>query len=451
MVLPTYLSHKHIESFVIFLCFVVFGGASAGLGAAFPQLEEDLDHSDTLKFSVLGRGLGFLCGLLVCLFVISKWNSSWFVWVMVVLTVFSSCFTLALAFIADIPYYEIWLVVFPFFQGLGFASCDAVGNHFLLEKWRDMDGGNATGQSWVHIVHAGFTGGGLIGPLLVGAMGYRNGFLVLGFLAAIPLTLLSVSSMLNGSMISKSTPSTSCPPVVDFQGKTLNPVIVYALEIWFFFLMGQEIAFSSWISSYVVDSGVSDSDAKAAYASSAFYAAMLFGRIMMGLSSTIKSMKNAVLLKAFVWFQMVTSTLLLLFAFTKKEYDGDSYYILVALIVMFGISVNSLIGMGINMIEDHACLKWESNLIVKEIIGLSVGEVVLPVLVGVIFHGTQPYTLMLSLFIMALVILIVYALIEHLIHTNPSVEGPTSTSANEPLMPTKSKDRISSLDNSYYR
>jgi MFS family permease len=334
MALSSYLTHKHIESFVIFLCFVVFGAASAGLGAAFPQIQDDLDHSSTLKFAVLGRGLGFLCGLLCCLFVISKWNSSWFVWCMVVLTVFSSCFTLALAFIADIPYYEIWLVVFPFFQGLGFASCDAVGNHFLLENWRDMDGGNATGQSWVHIVHAGFTGGGLIGPLLVGAMGYKHGFLVLGFLALAPLGLLGVSSVANGSMISKTSPSTAASLVTDFQAKTLNPIIVYALEIWFFFLMGQEIAFSSWISSYVVDSGVSDSDAKAAYASSAFYAAMLAGRVAMGLSDTVKSTKNSVLLKGFVIFQMISSALLLLFAFSKREYDDQSYYVLIVLIVV---------------------------------------------------------------------------------------------------------------------
>ena len=168
---------------------------------------------------MLGRGLGFLTGLLFNLYVTSTWNHDWFVWCMVMLTLFSSCFTIALGFVADIPSYEIWLVVFPFFQGVGFASCDAVGNHFLLEKWRDGDGNNARGQSWVHIVHAGFTGGGLIGPLFVGAMGYRYGFVALGLLSLVPLSMLSLSTLVQGSMISHVSASKCAPPVHDFSGR----------------------------------------------------------------------------------------------------------------------------------------------------------------------------------------------------------------------------------------
>ena len=309
-------------------------GASAGLGAAFPQISDDIDNEGTLKFSVLGRGFGFFCGLLCCLFIVSKWNSSWFVWCMVGLNMFSSCFTFALAFIADLKYYEVWLVVFPFFQGIGFASCDAVGNQFLLEKWRAPDGTNADGQSWVHLVHAGFTGGGLIGPLLVGALGYRLGFMLLGLCCLVPVSLLTASSIANGSMISRSTPSTAAPPIHDISGNTLNPFIVYALEIWFFFLMGQEIAFSSWISSYVIDSGISSSDAKAAYAGSAFYAAMLFGRIMMGLSPTIREMGNAVVLKGFINFQFISSALLLIFALTWRSFEDIGYWVLIVLILV---------------------------------------------------------------------------------------------------------------------
>jgi hypothetical protein len=96
---------------------------------------------------------------------------------------------------------------------------------------------------------------------------------------------------------------------------------------------------------------------------------------------------------------------------------------------------------------------------VKEIIGLSVGEVVLPVLVGVIFHGTAPYTLMLSLFIMAVVILGLYVLVEHVIHNKPSVEGGIweNGAASELLLGGEkresqlSKDRNPSSDHSYYR
>lgn len=123
-------------------------------------------------------------------------------------------------------------------------------------------------------------------------------------------------------------------------GRTLNPLIVYALEIWFFFLMGQEIAFSSWIASYVVDAGISSSDAKAAYATSAFYAAMLLGRLAMGLT---KNIENIFLLDSFVVFQLVSSGLLLGFMFFKDSMGAYAYSVLVALIVVrppaYGLSV----------------------------------------------------------------------------------------------------------------
>ena len=64
----------------------------------------------------------------------------------------------------------------------------------------------------------------------------------------------------------------------------------------------------------------------------------------------------------------------------------------------------------------------EENLIVKEIIGLSVGEVALPVLVGVLFNETSPYTLMVAMFAMAVIISGFYYVIEHLIVSHPTMD-----------------------------
>lgn len=58
----------------------------------------------------------------------------------------------------------------------------------------------------------------------------------------------------------------------------------------------------------------------------------------------------------------------------------------------------------------------------KEIIGLSVGEVVLPVLVGLAINETKPYMFMLLLFVMAVMVIGLYFIVDFLIHTKPSVE-----------------------------
>ena len=221
---------------------------------------------------------------------------------------------------------------------------------------------------YIHCVYLkGFTGGGLIGPLLVGALGYKLAFMLLGVFCFIPFSVLLVSSLRTGAMISppsvSSLPATTTTTNVGTSALNsndssnsnghiststtsndaphapagvhyLNPMIVFALELWFFFLMGQEISFSTWISSYVVHSGVSNSDAKAAYAGSAFYAAMLTGRIFMGLSPTISKMDPPFVLKGFINFQFLTSTLLFVFAVTWRLYEDAAYWVLIGIIVV---------------------------------------------------------------------------------------------------------------------
>lgn len=82
----------------------------------------------------------------------------------------------------------------------------------------------------------------------------------------------------------------------------------------------------------------------------------------------------------------------------------------------------------------HDIICREKNLIVKEIIGLSVGEVVLPVGVGVIFHSTKPYSLLISLFVMALIIFGLHFYIDHLIEVKPAGEAPGGDARTEPLL-----------------
>lgn len=80
-------------------------------------------------------------------------------------------------------------------------------------------------------------------------------------------------------------------------------------------------------------------------------------------------------------------------------------------------------------------LRREENLIVKEIIGLSVGEVALPVLVGVLFNETSPYSLMVAMFAMAVIISVFYYTIEYLVLSHPTKDrkGVDGVDAN-PLL-----------------
>jgi hypothetical protein len=72
----------------------------------------------------------------------------------------------------------------------------------------------------------------------------------------------------------------------------------------------------------------------------------------------------------------------------------------------------------------------EKNLIIREIIGLSVGEVVLPVLVGVIFHQMHAYTLMVSLFVIAALIVWLYYGVVFMTLYYPQATGNTQLSAD---------------------
>jgi hypothetical protein len=70
------------------------------------------------------------------------------------------------------------------------------------------------------------------------------------------------------------------------------------------------------------------------------------------------------------------------------------------------------------------------DLIIREIIGLSVGEVVLPVLVGVIFHQMHAYTLMVSLFVMAALIVCLYYGVVYMTSYYPQATGNTQLSTD---------------------
>jgi hypothetical protein len=156
------------------------------------------------------------------------------------------------------------------------------------------------------------------------------GVMVLGALSIIPPTLLLLNQqrqscratveytpLLGATETGSNTDTDDTPPQ---NQPTLNPFIVYFLEALFFLLMGQEIAFSSWISSYVVESGISNSNANAVCMSSAFCAAMLTGRLLIGWSASLVQVKNSTLLKSSINFQFLSSTFLLVFCLTWRSY-----------------------------------------------------------------------------------------------------------------------------------
>jgi hypothetical protein len=182
-----------------------------------------------------------------------------------------------------------------------------------------------------------------VGPALVGALGYKQGFVLLTFLSALPLlinigqnSIWKLGTFLfprelsyhrntnagggtvaaNGDGAEDSDISSSPYASVldndeeekrgrssdahsqakqdgdvglegalataesDMDTFALPLLLKILLATFFFVYVGMEIGFAGWISSYVVMSDLTSSHAKAAYATSVFFSALALGRVM---------------------------------------------------------------------------------------------------------------------------------------------------------------------------
>lgn len=291
-------------SVVFFVTYFVYGASSTSLGAALPSLAEHFHRSET-EFGVAftSRGIGYLFGTLISACIL---HSSQITLSKAMITSISLLITGISTGIVILSDNFLLAIVCFFIQGIGFGGIDTLANCGLPELWgRRM-------QPWMQAMHSCFGIGGIVGPALVGAIGFYTTFWIISVASVLPsfLALMNEVSNRPGSAVkSASTGSSSqrgwhglkdvdidVQEINTLEVVEFNPVIstndLPAQEIstesseenhliesaskeveaplairllvtlFFFVYVGAETGFAGWIPTYVLLIDVTDSKSK---------------------------------------------------------------------------------------------------------------------------------------------------------------------------------------------
>lgn len=166
-----------------FVSFIIYGACFTSLGAALPVMARQYDKSAS-DFGIIytTRGVGVMVGSIITPLVITSTQKYFGKDVLSCVAALLLCGLPAGLVLTCNNFY--YLLVLYFFQGSGFGFVDTVTNIALPELWGDRV------QPWMQALHSFFGIGGVVGPTLVGALGYRSSFAILCGCSALPLFII---------------------------------------------------------------------------------------------------------------------------------------------------------------------------------------------------------------------------------------------------------------------
>lgn len=301
---------KVFYSFVYFVTFLVYGASATVLGAAMPSLSSDFHRSKSqFGLGFTSRGIGYLVGTILSAYLLQikalADSKGLLTAVSLLITgVATSVVTLSTNF-------PLAIIMF-FIQGIGFGGIDTMGNCGLPEMWGKRV------QPWMQAMHSCFGLGGIVGPAMVGSIGYVSAFRIVGLMSFGPVLTLCIPYIIermgNGSLrqegwnslhdgeaekvIELSTVKHQLADETGLNNETGNksdkvesteeegkqiiaPFHIRMLVAFFFFIyVGAETGYAGWVASYAILIDVTDNKSKAAYLSAIFWALLTVGRIL---------------------------------------------------------------------------------------------------------------------------------------------------------------------------
>ncbi|MCJ7550226.1 MAG: MFS transporter [Anaerolineae bacterium] len=254
-----------------FAGFVALGLAYAVLGPTLTDLAANVGTDLTRVAYVLSaRGLGYLVGSLVGgrLYDTIKGNP-----------VMAGALLVAAAILLAVPFVSVlWLLIcLAFLLGAFLGAVDVGGNTLLVWVHRDKVG------PYMNALHFFFGVGAFLSPVVIAQAvmwtgGIRWGYWGLAILVlpvAILLARIPSPSRVSDDESRNATHSESRSR----RTRSQNARLVGLIALFFFLYVGAESSFGGWIATYAKATGMGDA-VTAAYLTSAFWGAMMVGRLL---------------------------------------------------------------------------------------------------------------------------------------------------------------------------
>lgn len=373
-----------------FAGFVALGLAYAVLGPTLTDLAANVGTDLTRVAYVLSaRGLGYLVGSLVGgrLYDTIKGNP-----------VMAGSLLVAAALLLAMPFVSVlWLLIcLAFLLGAFLGAVDVGGNTLLVWVHRDKVG------PYMNALHFFFGVGAFLSPVVIAQAvmctgGIRWGYWGLAILVlpvAILLARIPSPSRVSDDESRNATRSESRSR----RTRSQNARLVGLIALFFFLYVGAESSFGGWIATYAKATGMGDA-VTAAYLTSAFWGAMMVGRLL-----------SVPLAGRFSPRQVLTGDLAgcLVSVLVLVVWMGNP---IATWIGTFGagLFMASIFPTAISLAERH--LKITGTVTSFFFVGASLGGMSLPLLIGQLFESIGPRVTILAIALAVLLDALVLGLV----------------------------------------
>jgi fucose permease len=171
------------------------------------------------------------------------------------------------------------------------------------------------------------------------------------------------------------------------------------LSLYFALCVGAEMGYSGWISTLALSSGVTSSHAASSYLVSVFYGAFTTGRCVSVVLSVYVA--NTYMLRAQFLVCLLGCAL-------AMSLDSVSYEWAAASTAVMGLGISTLFPLGLSIVQDYG-FSMDSRSTTLCILGATVGEVTLPLLVGRVMAVMGAAVMPTAIFVIILGIITLYA------------------------------------------
>jgi len=351
------------------ICFISLGLGAASLGPLLPSLADTTNTSlGQISFLFTASSLGYMAGSAGGGRLYDRFNGHKLMILALVLIVLTN------VFIPFLPSFYLLLIAM-FLAGFGSGAVDIGGNVNLMWVF-----GSDVG-TYMNGMHFCFGLGAFISPMLIhgvmklsgGALTWPYWTLAIAFTPGIVgLWLLKAPD--NPEKAQETIPS----------GRA-NNILVLLMMVLFFLYVGIEGGFGGWIFSYVTETDVATETA-ASFMNSIFWGALTLGRLIS--IPLAKKLKPSKLLIGNFSLAIISLGLILIWPVNT--------FVVWAVSIGFGFALSSVFPTLMALSESR--MKVTGKVTSMFFLGVSMGGIVMPMVLGQIFDYIGSYHIMVTLF-----------------------------------------------------
>eukprot|EP01038_Epipyxis_sp_PR26KG_P017073 gene17073-23487_t len=396
-----------IISISLFASFIIYGACYTSIGAAIPPLAVAFHHTPSeLGIVFTARGIGFFIGTIFTSLYINIPQSSWKLQLAV-------CMSTSVAgvggYIAISSSSYHWLIILIGLQAVSFAFLEITSNYLLPVIW------GTRAQPWLQTCHFSFGLGAIVGPYLVGKIGYHITYLLVAFFSFLPLLGFVLNLLYKHNISNNQIEYELVNQSEDHQNNDNNKLLhnndiidseyqpnddadnesnndnsntsnnnndtqvvipfhfTVILFLFYFIYVGIETGYGGWIPSYSLYVNVTTSHERAAYLTAIFWGFITLGRFTSIFASL--SYSTSFLMRLQLAISLIGSILLM--GIANSTYN---YSILVSAI--YGIGMSSIYPLGLTLITDYG-YKMDATATSGLSFGATLGEASLPIIIGI--------------------------------------------------------------------